>query len=156
MITVEVKQTVFINLPSEDVFAYISDLDNMSDWSSVIIIARTITPGETRPGTRVRSTIRFLSKWSDMVFEIVEYEHNRVLMFKSINGIASCTIFYQFEPEEDGGTTVSQETVVQCVEGSVEVAEFVARNAIRRQLEYDLLTLKDMLEAKASMYEIVD
>lgn len=147
MITVEVKQRVFISLPTEDVFAYISDLENLSDWSSVVIAARTLSPFEIRPGTRVRCTIRFLSKWSDMMFEIVEYECNRVLTLKSINGIARCSIFYQLEPEEDGGTTVSQEMVVHCMEGTVDVAESVARNAIRRQLEYDLLTLKDMLEA---------
>ena len=156
MITVEVRHTVFINLSTKEVFVYISDLENLSDWSSVIIAARTISPGEIRLGTQVRSTLRFLSKWSDMTFEIVEYERNRVLTLKSINGIAGCTIFYQLEPEEDGGTTVSQETVVHCMEGTVEVAESVVRNAIHRQLEYDLLTLKDMLEAKVSTYEIVD
>lgn len=156
MITVEVRQAVFIGLPTEDVFAYISDLENLSDWSSVVIAARTLSQGEIGPGTQVRSTLRFLNKWSDMTFEIVEYERNRILTLKSINGIARCTIFYQLEPEEEGGTTVSQEMVVHCTEGTVEVAESVARNAIRRQLEYDLLTLKDMLEANVSMYEVVD
>jgi uncharacterized membrane protein len=156
LITVDVKHAVFINLPVEAVFAYISDLENLSDWSGVVITARTISPGETRPGTRVRSTIRFLNKWSEMTFEVVEYESNRVLTLKSINGIARCTVFYQLEPGEDGGTTVFQEAVVHCVEGAVEVAESVAHNAIHRQIEFDLLTLKDILEAKASMYDIVD
>ncbi|HLI05924.1 MAG TPA: SRPBCC family protein [Ktedonobacteraceae bacterium] len=156
MITVEVKQTVFIDLPVEAVFAYISDLENLSDWSGVVISARIISPGEMQPGTRVRNTIRFLNRWSDMIFEVIEYESNRVLTLKSINGIARCTIFYQLEPGEGGGTTVFQEAVVHYVEGTVEVAGSVAYNAIRRQFKYDLLTLKDILEAKASMCEIVD
>jgi uncharacterized membrane protein len=156
LITVEVKQRVFINLPAEDIFAYISNLENLSNWSSAIVRAKKISGGEIQLGTRVHSTVRFLSKWSDMTLEIVEYECNHVLTIKSTNGIAPCTIFYQLESERDGGTTVSQETVIHVIEGVAEVAESVVTNAIRRQLEYDLLTLKDMLETRAPVYKLVD
>jgi len=86
-----------------------------------------------------------------MTFEVVEYEPSRSLMIKSIAGASSCYIYYQFEPVIDGGTSVSQEAVFQLIEGIIEQAELVITSAVRRQLQYDLLTLKDILETRDTM-----
>src|SRR6266568_1731989 len=101
-------------------------------------------------GARARSTIRFLGRWLDTTFEIVECEPSRSLTIKSISGVSPCLFYYQFEPVEDGGTTVSQEALIHLIEGTLDVADLVVTNVVRRQLTYDLLTLKDMLEARAS------
>ena len=98
-------------------------------------------------GATVRSTIRFLGKWLDITFEIVEYEPGRYLTIKSVSGIAPFLFYYQFEPVEDGGTTISQKAVIHLTEGILEMKAPVITSAVRRQIEYDLQTLKDMLEA---------
>jgi len=143
------KQNVFINRAAEEIFAYMSDIENMVDWSSVIISTRKISPGEMHVGATVRSTIRFLGKWLDITFEVVEYEPNRYLTLKSIAGVTPCLFCYQFEPTEDGGTTVSQGTIIHLTGGVLDLAEPVVTSVVRRQLEHDLLTLKDILEARA-------
>ena len=144
-----VKQSIVINLPVEEIFAYMSDIANMVDWSSAIIAVRKISPGELHVGATVQSTIRFLGKWLDITFEIVEYEPNRYLTIKSSSGVTPCLFCYQFEPTEDGGTTVSQGTIIHLTGGVLDLAEPVVTSVVRRQLEYDLLTLKDILEARA-------
>lgn len=101
-------------------------------------------------GATVRSTIRFLGRWLDTTFEIVECEPSRSLTIKSISGVSPCLFCYQFEPVEDGGTTVSQEALIHLIEGMLDLADPVVTSVVRRQLAYDLLTLKDMLEARAS------
>ncbi len=150
MIQINVKQSVVINLPAEEIFAYISDLENLVDWSNVVIAVRKSSPEAGRVGARARSTIRFLGRWLDTTFEIVECEPSRSLTIKSISGVSPCLFYYQFEPVEDGGTTVSQEALIHLIEGTLDVADLVVTNVVRRQLTYDLLTLKDMLEARAS------
>src|SRR5207244_8888237 len=129
---------------------YMSELENLVDWSSVVIAARKISPGAMHVGATVRSTIRFLGRWSDITFEIVECEPTRDLTIKSISGVSPCLFYYQFEPVEDGRTTVSQEALIHLIEGTLDVADPVVTNVVRRQLTYDLLTLKDMLEDRAS------
>ncbi len=147
MYTIEVRQSIRINRPPEEVFTYVSDLENLVDWCNVIISSRSISPGTVQAGTRVRSTIRFLGRWSETTFEIVECKPGRYLTIKTITGIASCLFYYQFDPAEDGGTIVLQDAVVHLTEGSSDHPESVVTNAVRRQVEYDLQTLRDILES---------
>ena len=156
MIKMSVKQCVFIKQPPEAVFAYMSDLENLVDWSSCVIAVRKISPGAAQVGATVRSTMRFLGRWLDMKFEIVEYECSHSLTFKSISGVSPCLFCYQFELAEGGGTTVCVEAVIHHAEGILELEEEVVASAIRRQLEYDLLTLKDLLEARAPICRLAD
>jgi len=145
----KVKQSVVINLPPEEIFAYLADLDNLVDWSSPVVAVRKISQGAMCVGGVLRTTMRFLGRWLDITFEVVEFELGRCLTIKSISGAAPCLFSYQFEPVEDNGTNVCLETVIHFT-GMAGLAEPVVTRVIRRQLEHDLLTLKDMLEASTS------
>ncbi len=147
MVEIKVQKSVFINLPAQEIFAYMCDLENMVDWSSATISIRKTSPGEIGAGATVRSTIRFLGRWLNVVFEVVEYSPGHCLALKSIAGSPPCLFSYQFEELEEGGTTVSQESMVQIVAGSVEQTHPVVASAIARQVEYDLQTLKEILES---------
>ena len=145
----EFKQSIIINLPSEEIFAYMNDLENLADWSSVVIAARKNSQQSMHVGTTVRCTIRFLGRWFDISFEIVECKPSRYLTIKSISGVAPCLICYRLDPVEVGGTSVTTEQVIHSTGGFLGLTEPVVTSMIRRQLEHDLLTLKDILEAKA-------
>ncbi len=152
----EFKQDVVINLPPEEIFTYISDLENLADWSSVVISARKISQESMHVGATVRCTIRFLGRWFNISFEIVECKPVHYLTIKSISGIAPCLIYYRLEPVEGGGTNVSSEQVIHFTGGFLGLAEPVATSMIRRQLKYDLLTLKDLLESGALISRSAD
>ncbi len=152
MIKMEFKQNVVINLPPEDIFAYMSDLENLADWSSVVISARKISRESMQVGVTVRCTIRFLGRWFDTSLEVIECKPGRYLTIKSISGVAPCLIYYQLEPVEDGRTNVSLEQAIHLTGDFLGLAEPVVKGAIRRQVKHDLLTLKDILETKASIY----
>lgn len=147
MVEIKVQKSVFIDLPAEDIFTYICDLENMVDWSSTTISIRKISLGEIGTGATVRSTIRFLGRWLNVVFEVVEYSPGRCLAFKSIAGSPPCLFCYQFKGLEEGGTTISQEAMIQVVGGSAEQASPIIASAVARQIEYDLQTLKEILES---------
>lgn len=156
MSELNVRQSIYINQPVEAIFPYVSDLENLVDWSSIVISARRSDAEAIQVGTTVRSTVHFLGRWFDITFEVVEYESGRSLVIKSISGAVSCYIDYQFEPVADGGTIVSQESGFHLIDGVIELAEPVITSAVRRQLEYDLLTLKDILEARTLMCEAAE
>ena len=147
----KVEHSVFINLPAEEIFAYMSNLENLADWSSIVISARKISSEEMLVGTTVRCIIRILGRWLDITYEIVEFVPNHYLTFKSITGVAPSLTCYRFEQLEDGGTNVSVEEFIHFTGGFLGFAETVVISVIRRQLAYDLLTLKDLLEATASI-----
>ncbi len=149
MKTMKIRQSVAINMPAEEIFAYMSDLENLVDWSGATIAVRKISPGELHVGATLRNTMRFLGRWMDITFEIVEYEPGRCLTIKSLSGATPCLFCYQFEPTGDGGTNVSLETVIHLTGRILGLADSVVTNIVRRQIKHDLLTLKDMLEASA-------
>lgn len=152
MAEIKVQRSVFINLPAEDIFAYVCDLENMVDWSSTTVTIRKVSPGKIGAGATVRSTLRFLGRWLNVEFEVVEYSPGRCLALKSIAGSPPCLFCYQFEALAGGGTTTSQEAIVQVVGGIVDQTNPVIESAVARQIEYDLQTLKEILEAGKVMH----
>ncbi len=150
MNTMKVEHAVCINLPAEEIFTYMSNLENLADWSGVIISARKISSGDMLVGTTVRCTIRILGRWFDSTYEIVECVPNRYLTYKSISGIAPSLICYQLEPVEGIGTNVIVEENINFLGGFLGFAEQVIKSVIHRQVANDLQTLKDLLEITAS------
>ena len=153
MTKIHVKQAIVINLPAEDIFAYLSNLENLSDWSSVIISTQSTSSAEvTGVGTTAKSTIRFLGNRSEMMLEVVECEPTCFLTIKSTSGLAPCLFHYQFEQLQNGGTNIVHDALISLIGKIGDQAEQVVINAMRRDAEHDLLTLKDMLESNALTY----
>jgi len=151
MIKMDVEQSIVINLPAEKISAYVTDVDNLVEWSGAVIAVRKTSTGAMHVGETFRSTIRFLGRWRDVIFEVVEFEPGDSLTLKSISGAAPCLFCYRFMPVESGETNVSLEAVIHVASGILGLAEPVLARAIRRQLDHDLLTLKDLLEARSSI-----
>jgi len=147
----KVEHSVFVNLPAEEIFAYMSNLENLADWSGVVISARKISSGDMLVGTTIRCTIRILGRWFDSTYEIVECVPGRYLSFKSITSVAPSLICYQLEPLKGSGTNVSVEEIIHFTGGYLGFAETVITRVINRQIANDLLTLKDLLEITASI-----
>jgi uncharacterized membrane protein len=144
----KVVQNVVINLPAGEIFAYVAEFENLADWSGTVIAVRKTPSGAMHVGTTVLITIRFLGKWVQSTYEVVECEPGHHITLKSIAGIAPCVFSFLLEPLEDSRTRLSFEAVIQ--KGAyLGLAEQTAASATRRQIEHDLLTLKEILEAGA-------
>jgi uncharacterized membrane protein len=152
----EIQRSIFIDVPTNESFAYTSDLENMVVWSSSVIVMRKLSPGATQAGTKVQSTVRFLGRWLNITFEVVEYNPGRCLTLKSISGGTPCFFYYQFDPHENGGVTVSIHSMIHISSGILDLPEPMVIDTIERQLEYDLQTLKHMLEATITSPRIIN
>lgn len=147
-----VKRAIIINLPAEAIFDYLSNLEHLMDWSSAILSVKMLSSEKTRLGATARITTRFLGRQSQMVLEIVEYQLNQCLLIKSVSGVTPCIFYYQFESLDNGTTSLAQDAAFSFISSFTDIAERVVTNAIQRQLDYDLLTLKDVLETCMPTY----
>lgn len=156
MIKIDIKQSVSIDLPVEKVFAYIYDLDNLTQWSSTVTDVKKNLPGAVTVGTTMQATVHILGLWLDITFEVIECDPNHFLTIKSIAGVSPCLICYQFETVTTDRTIVSHEIMINHTEGILNLSVPVIKGVLSRQLAHDLLTLKDVLEDGSSPCSAAD
>jgi hypothetical protein len=144
------KQSVFIHRPAGDIFTYLTDGEHLVDWSSAVIAVRTEPCGPLQGGSRLRITSQFLGRWMETSYEVIECQPPSHLTLKGTTGIDPCVFSFQFDATE-GGTILSLEVIMPLLlqAGMLGLAEAVLENIVKRQLQHDLLTLKDVLEARA-------
>jgi hypothetical protein len=105
------KQSVNIHRPAADIFTYLTDGEHMVDWSSVVIAVRTTPSGPIQGGSRLRITTRFLGRWMETTYEVVECQPHSHLTLKGKTGILPCVFSYQFDTT-GRGTIVSLEAIM--------------------------------------------
>ncbi len=86
----------------------------------------------------------------ETTYEVIECQPHSHLTFKGTTGIDPCVFSYQFDAT-GGGTIVSLEAMLplHLQGGMLGLPEAVVENIVKRQIQHDLLTLKDVLEARA-------
>jgi uncharacterized membrane protein len=144
------QQSVIIQRPAADIFTYMIDSEHMVDWSSAVLVVRTTPSGPIQGGSRLRVATRFLGRWMETSYEVIECQPASHLTFKGTTGIVPCVFSYQFDAI-GGGTIVSLEAKMSLYlqGGMLGLTEAVVENIVKRQLQHDLLTLKDVMEARA-------
>ncbi|HEY7348622.1 MAG TPA: SRPBCC family protein [Ktedonobacterales bacterium] len=141
MVTVE--QSITINRPIEEIFAYVSDQRNIPQWQDGVVEVQQIPESPVGLGTRVILARVFLGRRLEQHAEIVAFEPPTRFAFSSTSG-PSTTGTNRFESTPEG-TRVTISFEMQAG-GLFALAEpLVARN-LRRSVEAGLGNLKDILE----------
>ena len=136
-----------INRPLEEVFAVMSNTENILKWQSGTIEAEKTSDGPIGVGTTGRSVSRFLGRRIESESEFTEYELNRKFVFKSKSGPIQFEVRMTFERVE-GGTRINTKFEAE-IGGFFKLAEPLVVSMGKRQLEGDLANLKDLMEAHA-------
>jgi uncharacterized protein YndB with AHSA1/START domain len=145
MATLELS--TIINRPVEEVFAFVSNPENIPKWSSLSRGVTLTSAGPIGVGTTYRSVVAFLGRRIEGETELTEYEPNRSFAEKSQSGpfpIENRTTFERV----DGGTRVNFTTVAESG-GFFKLAEPLLVGMIKRQFEADFANVKDLLESHA-------
>ena len=137
-----------IKRPVEDVFAVMSNVENNPKWSSVALEAEQTSPGPIGVGTTARVVAKVLGRRMESDFEVTEFEPNRKFVSQSKSGPFPLQLSVTFEPIE-GGTRVNT-TIEGEPGGFFKLAEPLVQRAIKREMEANFATLKDILEAGSS------
>jgi uncharacterized membrane protein len=141
---IKIETSVQINRPLEEVFAFVTDIDNLPQWAGPVTEAKQISEGPIGVGTTQTQSAQFLGRQMETTQEVTEYVLNKTVATKSTSGPLPMAIHYFFEPVGNG-TKVKFEAELDA-KGFFKLAEPIAGRMLQRQTAADAETLKEILE----------
>lgn len=124
---------------------FLDNPENDSQWMSGILEARQTSQGSRGPGTADQYTMQLFGRRLETASVVTEYEPNRKFSWKATSGPFPMKGGSTFEAVEAG------RRVAQFIEGEpggfFSLAEPLVVRMYRRQMQSDLLNLKEILEA---------
>ena len=144
---VRLEESIVVERPIEDVFAYLTDPATLSEWQPTVVDARFESAGPVRVGSRVIETRKFLGKRIHATMVVVENEPPRRFAIEAASGPIPVRVTSTLA-EVDGATRI--DTVLEGDPGGLFRlgAPFVVR-AAERELRKNLAALKRILENHA-------
>jgi len=100
-----VERTATINAPPDEVFAYLSDLEKLSEWQAGVVSARRTSPGEMGAGATALVTREIMGNRVEAPLTVTEYDPPRRMAIGSeVSGVkAHATL--DFAPADAGRAT---------------------------------------------------
>jgi uncharacterized membrane protein len=138
------ENSVTVNRPAEDVFQYVTNMDNLATWQGPIIEARQTSPDPVAVGSTGAVRAKFLGRQMEIPTEITAWNEPQSFSTRNTGGPFPIAFQYTFEPV-DGGTRVAVETEGEPA-GFFRLAAPVFEQLAKRQMQNDLETLKALLE----------
>jgi uncharacterized membrane protein len=144
---ISIVESIIIQRPIEDVFAFMSETKNLPLWQTDVLEARHSPEGPVQVGTQVTLVRVMMGRTIEATTAISEYAPPTRYAFKStsgpeITGVNSC------EATAEGTkftTTFDLQTG-----GVFSLADPLVGRTIQRSVERDLATLKELLESQAA------
>jgi uncharacterized protein YndB with AHSA1/START domain len=137
------ENTVMIARPIEDVFAFLSDLENIPKWNYAIVETRKISEGPVGVGTTYHQ-VRSVPSRSEERLEITTYNPPRQLQIRGQLGPFASRLIYALDAIPEG-TRVTN-TVELELGGPGRLLERVAVPRVREAVAANLRKLKELLE----------
>ena len=131
--------------PPEDVFAYLADVSNLTEWQSGVHSAEIEGGGAAATGERVVECRTLFGKELTTTLEIVDCDPPRLFTLRALDGPVLVTVRHELEPKGD-------ETALHVVvEGEVKhlpgFASGLMNRGAERQFRRDFERLKRVLES---------
>ena len=141
--------SIEIDRPPEEVFAYIDQLDKHGEWQGAIISTKVETDGPTRVGSRAVDTRKVPGGPRDVTYEITEHDPPRKASFRGLDGPVRPVGTVTVEPVGDGSSSrVTLQLDLQG-HGIGKLVAPLARRDARKRVPQDQARLKERLESGA-------
>ena len=101
-----VEESIVINKPRAEVYAFAADSANLLDWSSNIIEYTASPPGPVQADTTAKGVTRVAGRNVEWTTKVTELEEGVVFTYESVESPMAFTYSYRFEDAE-GGTKVT-------------------------------------------------
>lgn len=135
---------VHVERPAQEVFEYVSNVENNPTWRTAVIETRWLDPGPTKPGRRGEQTSRLLGRQYTVAAEVVDWEPPRHVSWATSAGGADVRTHCRVE--DDGtGCLVTLESQGEFT-GVWRLLTPVAAAILRRQSRADIERLRSILE----------
>jgi len=141
------EASVVIDRPIEEVFAFSTDQEKIALWAGPVTEAKQTSEGPLGVGTTSTRVIHFVGRRIESNYEVTQYQPNSRFSAKTTSGPIPIVEAYTFEAGE-GGTKVTV-AMEGDPAGFFKLAKPIFARILKRQMENDVRTLKDLLEAQA-------
>lgn len=143
---IKAEQTIDIERPVDEVFAFVTDQTNTPRWQAGLVELERTTPGPIGVGTKHKGARVFMGRRMELANEYTAYEPGRLVTFRTTSGpplVAS----YLFE-SVPGGTRLTSRVELQG-KGLFGLLEPVIGSGLRREMKAALPALKALLEGSS-------
>jgi uncharacterized protein YndB with AHSA1/START domain len=138
--------STLIERPVKQVFDFVSTPENDFQWQYGTLATASLPKGSSTMQTFFRSIGRLVGRRNLGTFEVTEYEPNKKYGFKSLTGPVHSKTTYTLE-HVSGGTRISI-SIQASAPKFFRVTERLLWTTMKKQLEEDVTSLKNILEEK--------
>ena len=139
------EKSIFINRPPQEVFDYITNPDNDSNWRSTAVSAEWTSDGPVGVGSTQRTVGKFLGRKIDSTNEVTVWDPPNQFSFKSVGGSIPLELSQKLAAE-DNGTQLTINAQAELA-GFFKLAEGLVGKQAEKQMDTDFNALKLVLEA---------
>jgi uncharacterized membrane protein len=136
----EFENTIRIDRPLDDVFAFLSDFENIPKWNYYVLEVRQLSESPIGVGT----TYHQVRKTDQQDFRIIEFEPNHTVAVKTLP--RSSPSFERRITLYDEGDTTRIRDQWKLDTGRPAVLERLARGRVKSAVAENLAKLKELLE----------
>jgi uncharacterized membrane protein len=144
VITVDVSTN--IQRPVEEVFAFLTNIENLKSYARGVTEAEWLPPGYVGIGSRFRVVRSVMGRAHDLTCEVTDVRPNRKFMFRSISGskvdFGGGVIF----EDANGSTRVTLISEAEEPRGVLKLAVPMFVRTLRDELNVELASVKRHLE----------
>lgn len=140
----KIEQSITINCPAPQVFAFVSNPNNNVLWQPEVIEHTMLSDGPMALGSKMRHVSKFMGRRIESNLEITEFVPNQKIAFHVTSGTLPYTIYYLFD-SEGNGTRFTYSGVMGTNWFLKLIQPLMMRNA-KRVIDGDLSRLKLILE----------
>jgi len=141
-----VRESVIIERPVAEVFAFAGAYENDPRWRSGVVEMRQDPPGKPRVGTTTREVMRVFGRRQVTVAKVVGYDPDERTAFESVEGPIPVSGYRAFEASWSG-TRFTYELSAE-LSRLYRLLSPVLVPILRRQVSGDLRRLKALLESE--------
>jgi uncharacterized protein YndB with AHSA1/START domain len=144
-----IEQTFTVARPPDEVFAYMTNPDNLAAWQPSKVSVEPLTDGPPRQGYRIKERTKIgLRQW-DQVVEFTEFEPGRALSTHIVEGSVPVDGRWTFADDGAGGTRAHFVAEGELT-GAARFAEPLLRRGIARSFgKYHALLARNVEAAAA-------
>jgi uncharacterized membrane protein len=141
-----IKHSIEINRPTEEVFAYLDQVDRHNEWQGQLVSTTIETDGPARAGTRVVERRNVPGGARDFPYDITQHDPPRKISFRGTAGLLRPVGTYTVDPTGESSSRVNSELDLEG-HGIGKLFAILARWQAAKQVPADLKKFKELLES---------
>ena len=147
---IRIQHSVQVSCPTNEVFEYLTTVENLSNWQANVVRARRIDDGPLRGGVKFEQTIKLGGRQLPSVCTVTDFHANDRFAFSMQSaGPIDCDAHFDLQPLLSG-TRLTLSGVAR-LKGFWRLLQPLAAMELKRETEKEIQEIKRLLEAEVPM-----